>query len=205
MDLGRSLLAPICTWNGRDRLLVVLALGGYLGAYFGAAAVLDRLWRVQQRPCLPWKPLRPSSPGLATAEVALRGGDDTASSCRALTLKPTSEAFGRTSLLDHYHVYAHASSFLWILPVGAITTAWVAFVVLNFLPGHTPNVHRVAPVLDSIFRPSTRVDVVVSMYEESLESVTSLLSSLRDIPTLAGARVHVYAKASPTNLAAVKQ
>ncbi|KAJ4354708.1 uncharacterized protein N0V89_006445 [Didymosphaeria variabile] len=223
MDLGRSLLAPICTWNGRDRLSAMLVLSGcaglssvlllrqrsytawlQLGAYVGAAAVLERLRRLQKWPCSPPKSPRPSSPSLAMAEAASRG-DDTASSRRASTPTPTSEAFGGTSSPDDHRAHAHASSFLRILPIGAIATAWFAFIFLNFLPGHTPDAYRVAPVLDSAFHPSHPVDVVVSMYQESLESVASLLASLRDIPTLAGARVHVYAKASPMNLTALKQ
>ncbi|KAJ4286922.1 hypothetical protein N0V90_012802 [Kalmusia sp. IMI 367209] len=42
------------------------------------------------------------------------------------------------------------------------------------------------------------------MYDESLESVASLISSLRDIPALSGAQVHVYTKATPANLTAIQ-
>ncbi|KAF1964033.1 hypothetical protein BU23DRAFT_494198, partial [Bimuria novae-zelandiae CBS 107.79] len=81
---------------------------------------------------------------------------------------------------------------------------WVAFIILSFLSSYTFNIYRVTPVLDFIFRLSTRVDMVISIYKELLESVASLLSFLYNISTLAGARVHVYVKIFLINLATIK-
>jgi hypothetical protein len=76
-----------------------------------------------------------------------------------------------------------------------------AFVAVNFRTGAQP-----APPtkLDVAFLPSVEVEVVISMYQESIEHVRSLVSSLHSMPGLTDAFVHIYTKDTHANVSQIQ-
>lgn len=76
-----------------------------------------------------------------------------------------------------------------------------AFITVNFRTHTQP-----APPtkLDAAFQASMKVEVVISMYQESTEHVGSLISSLRSVPGLTDAFVHIYTKDTHANTSQVQ-
>jgi hypothetical protein len=82
------------------------------------------------------------------------------------------------------------------LGAGIGLVAWILFLAITF----TPNTSATAPAkLDYTFHPNIKVEVVISMYHEPVESVASLVASLQRIPALADAQVHIYTKDAIAN------
>ena len=83
-----------------------------------------------------------------------------------------------------------------IVSVLMVASLWIIFVLLNF--SESLHMHRgpvnAAPVLDLAYSPSIPTEIVISMYKEPIDSVVSLISSLRNLPNLSNSRVHIYTK-----------
>jgi hypothetical protein len=86
-----------------------------------------------------------------------------------------------------------------------ITSLWVSFALLNFsesLHLHHGQVNAV-PILDHDYIPSLQNEIVISMYKEPISSVATLVSSLKSIPSLSRASVHIYTKDETANVSAI--
>ncbi|KAF2814631.1 uncharacterized protein BDZ99DRAFT_377977 [Mytilinidion resinicola] len=89
------------------------------------------------------------------------------------------------------------------LLVGSI---WVAFTVINFsesLLTHQGPVNA-APVLDLAYTTPVSTEIVISMYKEPVDSITSLVSTLRKLPSLSNSRVHIYTKDKDGDISAIR-
>ena len=75
---------------------------------------------------------------------------------------------------------------------------WVSYARRNFQPMNKPTV----TYLDSAYRPSSRLEIVISMYDESPEMVGSTIAQLLQIPAIVSARpsLTIYSKLENTDL-----
>ncbi|KAH9863553.1 hypothetical protein J1614_009485 [Plenodomus biglobosus] len=89
--------------------------------------------------------------------------------------------------------------------VATVSATWVFFIALNFTRGFSLRAPRVRPLLDLTFQPRATTEVVISMFNEPLDSISSLLSSLRAIPTFSNAHIHIYTKDPLANTTALQQ
>lgn len=81
---------------------------------------------------------------------------------------------------------------------------WVAFITNNFNHGST-RASDLPLSLDLTYTPHTDMEVVISMYQEPLDTINFLITSLKAIPSLSSAVVHIYTKDEEANLEAIQQ
>lgn len=72
-----------------------------------------------------------------------------------------------------------------------LVVLWTAYLLLNF----TERVYlRYDTILDRAYKPSTPVEVVISMYKEPIDEVAQLVSNLKSMPVLSQAVFTIYLK-----------
>ncbi|KAH7349206.1 hypothetical protein BKA66DRAFT_516514 [Pyrenochaeta sp. MPI-SDFR-AT-0127] len=202
-NLGRSVLIPSCSRDRQDCLLALLALGGYTGcvsilllqrsyttfpqlaAFGGAIVTLSRLFAQQRALQLPQKHLCRHFSSLLVEETDEEdvGIPRSASRCvDALT------EHGLTSV--QVSILPSTAWVHWIPAVTSILVAWIVFVVINFVPAPPSNSQHQPPTLDVTFQPRYTTEIVISMYNEPLPDVSSLLLSLKSVPSMSNAKIH---------------
>lgn len=82
---------------------------------------------------------------------------------------------------------------------------WTIFLLFDFSSICDPIPHHPTPKLDHSFAPPVENEVIISMYHETLPALSSLITSIHDIPSLSNARVHVYTKDPLANITAIKE
>ena len=82
---------------------------------------------------------------------------------------------------------------------------WGLFLLQNFTGRLVQYPVLRPPVLDRTFRPIVPLRIVLSMYEEPLYAVESLIATLRHIPALANADVFIYTKSQKISAEGIKQ
>ncbi|KAH7138324.1 hypothetical protein B0J11DRAFT_12740 [Dendryphion nanum] len=88
------------------------------------------------------------------------------------------------------------------IAVGAI---WIIFLLLNFSEIILSSPSKVVPILDQGYTPSVNQEIVVSMYKEPVEHVTSMLSKVKDMAGISDARVHIYTKDPKADVETLKK
>lgn len=96
------------------------------------------------------------------------------------------------------------SLFPWIV-TGIIIAFWVVFLTLNFGNQLFFPHPRVKPMLDLSYNATVQHEIVISMYKEPVADVRSLINSLRNMPHLSSARVHIYIKDPDANLENIRR
>lgn len=81
---------------------------------------------------------------------------------------------------------------------------WMAFIIENFTKRST-TAPGLPLALDLAYRPHVDMEIVISMYHEPLDSVNYLIASLKAIPSLSSAIVHIYTKDEHANLETIQQ
>lgn len=71
---------------------------------------------------------------------------------------------------------------------GSLSIIWIVFIVLNFA---TPPAVEDQVFLDREFSPSVPMEIVISMYKEPVNTVASLISTLRAMPGLQSPVFHI--------------
>ena len=92
-----------------------------------------------------------------------------------------------------------------LLIPGFVSATWAIFLLLNFSSINDPHQLHLPVSQDTSFQPPYDTEIVVSMYHESLSTVSSLLSSLHSIPSLENARVHIYTKDPLANTTEIQE
>ncbi|KAF2786050.1 hypothetical protein K505DRAFT_400200 [Melanomma pulvis-pyrius CBS 109.77] len=85
-----------------------------------------------------------------------------------------------------------------------IALLWVVFPVLNFQERLYVKTTKETPELDLEYIPTVLVELVISMYKEPVDDVSFLISTLRQMPSLSGARAHIYIKDRDANVEEIK-
>jgi hypothetical protein len=88
-----------------------------------------------------------------------------------------------------------------------LSTLWIPYLTLNFSKKLYNAPAKTRPSLDYGYHKypaTTDVEIVISMYKESVYDVAKLISTLRDMPNLRKPRVHIYIKDSEASLAYVQ-
>ncbi|KAI9893147.1 MAG: hypothetical protein M1814_000695 [Vezdaea aestivalis] len=82
--------------------------------------------------------------------------------------------------------------------------AWVAFIATNFAQ---PFAKQSSPkvLLDQSYIPQVETEIVLSAFQEPLESMKFLIGSLRTIPSLSTASIHIYVKDTDADIGRLKQ
>jgi hypothetical protein len=207
--MGGFILAPMGFFDSQHAGAAPLALAGITGCFsvmslqrlytsviqlcaFGmAVAIINQMHRVNddEDRLLLWQaciPPRPDTESEATAKHA--GLVDSASN--GLHETNQTNTFQWCSALQEGRLFG----------AGIVVVTWTVFITANFAtvpPAAAP------AVLDRGYQPSIPAEVVISMYNEPVSSVTLLISSLQGISSLADARMHVYTKDPVANTTAL--
>ncbi|KAF2641348.1 hypothetical protein P280DRAFT_468980 [Massarina eburnea CBS 473.64] len=75
-----------------------------------------------------------------------------------------------------------------------IPLIWTGYLSLNFSERIHQTVVKMPPILDLGYTPTTDIELVISMYKERVDEVARLISTIKDMPKLREASVHIYAK-----------
>ena len=160
-------------------------------------ALFVTIWsgrRLSARSCDNWSPIYNAVPN----DVALRSVDSESTAVSDLSEDS-----------DDTRVSAHESPrsvFSRIILVGvALPAVWLAFFVLNFSQQIHLSTTKIQPILDLDYAPKAQVEVVISMYKEPIEEVSSLISTLKQMPNMPDPRVHIYIKDIDANLDEIKE
>ncbi|KAF2242011.1 hypothetical protein BU26DRAFT_439200 [Trematosphaeria pertusa] len=82
---------------------------------------------------------------------------------------------------------------------------WSAWAVLNFSDRVHQKIVRATTTLDAGYSATTPAELVISMYKEPIDDVAHLINSLKAMPHLADADVHIYIKDSESDTEAIQQ
>ncbi|KAF4542646.1 uncharacterized protein LTHEOB_7376 [Lasiodiplodia theobromae] len=87
-------------------------------------------------------------------------------------------------------------SVLSIAAYSVIILTWIGFLACNFAGVSSSDISEPIPQLDLAYEPVHGFDVVISMYKEPIESVTSIMEGLSAIPAIAESspRLFLYTK-----------
>jgi hypothetical protein len=86
-----------------------------------------------------------------------------------------------------------------------VASLWFIFLILNFQERLHIKKTIETPHLDLAYKPIIGAELVISMYKESLPDIAQLISTLRAMPSLRDAAVHIYAKGADAPLADIKR
>ncbi|PVH97692.1 hypothetical protein DM02DRAFT_673924 [Periconia macrospinosa] len=81
-----------------------------------------------------------------------------------------------------------------------VPAIWIAFMVLNFSDRVHQTLTPAKPILDLEYAPATGTEMVISMYKERVDEVARLISTIKAMPALREASVHIYVKDNGTDL-----
>lgn len=76
----------------------------------------------------------------------------------------------------------------------AIPSIWIGYLSLNFSDHTHQTMVKVPPILDLDYHPKLGIEVVISMYRERVDDVARLISTIKAMPKLREASVHIYIK-----------
>jgi len=91
-----------------------------------------------------------------------------------------------------------------IVRVFLILGLWTAFLIKNFANPST-TAPGMPTSLDLAYTPHADTEIVISMYREPLDFVNYLIASLKAIPSLSSAIIHIYTKDEDANLDAIQR
>ncbi|KAF2869135.1 hypothetical protein BDV95DRAFT_112948 [Massariosphaeria phaeospora] len=96
--------------------------------------------------------------------------------------------------------------FVRALILGIVATfLWTILPILNFTERPSLEVTTSSPKLDLEYNPAIATEIVLSMYKEPIEEVTTLVSTLRNMPSLSDSKVHIYIKDDEADSEKIKQ
>jgi hypothetical protein len=87
-----------------------------------------------------------------------------------------------------------------IVLTASISLIWIGYLSLNFSDRIHRDVIKVAPNLDLTYTAETGIELVISMYKERVDEVARLISTIKAMPQLREATVHIYVKDNSTDI-----
>jgi hypothetical protein len=108
-------------------------------------------------------------------------------------------------LVSSSHRHRASKPFVRTLIVGLIVTSlWLVFPILNFQEVLHVKKTIETPHLDLSYTPTLGTELVISMYKEPIPDVAHLVSTLRSMPSLQDAAVHIYVKDDQASVSEIK-
>jgi hypothetical protein len=86
-----------------------------------------------------------------------------------------------------------------------VASLWIIFPILNFQERLYVKKTLETPHFDLSYTPTLGAELVISTYKESLPNIAHLISTLRSMPSLQDAAVHIYAKGENAPVADIKR